>query len=211
MINCNVVNNEASETCGGLYNESSYNRIYNSVFWGNTVNGTPQQLSGSSKFSYCAVQGGVTGTNIIDLSADNEGSGMEHYPFFVDPDNGDYGVLSGSALIDVGNKTVSGVSGPDFLGNQRIVGEQIDLGAVEFQGALSSEDVTSAATAVFPNPIDNRLYVRSEGLSSVIVYNAHGQRIISLESDGSSVLDTTEWPNGVYFVSVDGEVTKVIK
>ena len=211
MINCNVVNNEASETCGGLYNESSYNRIYNSVFWGNTVNGTPQQLSGSSKFSYCAVQGGVTGTNIIDLSADNEGSGMEHYPFFVDPDNGDYGVLSGSALIDAGNKTVSGVSGPDFLGNQRIVGEQIDLGAVEFQGALSSDDVTSAAAAVFPNPIDNRLYVRSEGLSSVIVYNAHGQRIISLESDGSSVLDTTEWPNGVYFVSVDGEVTKVIK
>ncbi|MGN0032989.1 MAG: C10 family peptidase [Candidatus Limimorpha sp.] len=211
MINCNIVNNEADESCGGLYNESSYNKIYNSVFWGNIANNAPQQVSGSSKYSYCAVQGGLTGTNIIDLSADNDGDGDENYPFFVDPSNGDYCIENGSALIDVGNKSVTGVSGPDFLGNQRIVGEQIDIGAVEYQGTLASDEIETAYSGVFPNPIDNHLFVNGDGRLSITVFDVQGKMILSLDCSDYADIDTSNWIEGVYFVNVNGVVTKVVK
>ena len=211
MINCDIVENNAQENGGGLLNETQYSKIYNSIFWGNVAAEEPNQIEGTSKFYYCGIQGGFTGTNIIDLSSDNDGSESGNYPRFVNPTDGDYAIDKNSVCVDAGNNSVSGITGPDYLGNQRIVHDIIDLGAIENQHGLSVGEIEDNAFVVYPNPFDNQLVVKAEGAMNVEVYNALGQQITSAEAQDEMILNTSEWEKGVYFVKINGITAKVVK
>ena len=211
MVNCDFVNNQAVEDGGGMFNETRYSNIYNSVFWGNVANGVDNQISGTSKYNYCAVQGGIEGSNIIDLASENDGTESGNYPRFVNPDAGDYSIDRFSVCVDAGNKSVTGVTGPDILGNQRIVNNQIDLGAIECQYGLSIDDVTESLFEVYPNPIDNQMIIKSGGYFEVEVFNTLGQKIASAQAQDEMILNTSDWNNGVYFVKVNGKTIKVLK
>ena len=211
MINCDIVDNHTLESGGGLVNETQYSKFYNSVFWGNTAAGEPNQIEGTSKFFYCAIQGGFNGTNIIDLAQANDGSDNIHYPRFVNPDAGDYSIERNSVCVDAGDNSVAGITGPDILGNQRIVNNIIDLGAIENQYGLSVAETEANTLTMYPNPVDNQLVINMEGLMNVEVYNALGQKIASAKSQDELILNTSEWENGVYLVTVNGKTIKVIK
>lgn len=211
VINCNIVDNQVSDNGGGIYNETKYNKFYNSIFWGNTKNGAANQIYGTSTFKNCAVQGGFAGTNIIDLSDDNDGADSGNYPRFVAPEQGDYSIDRASVCVDAGDNSVTGVTGPDYLGNQRIVNGIIDLGAIECQYGLSVADVDETAFVLYPNPFDNQLVVKMDGVMEVDVYNCLGQRIISKKAQDEVTLNTSEWESGVYFVTINGITKKVVK
>jgi len=213
MINCDVVDNQAVEEGGGMYNETRYSKISNSVFWGNVADNVPNQIMGTSKFNYCAIQGGFeNGTNIIDLALDNDGDGdNEKYPRFINPDAGNYGLNQYSVCVDAGDKTITGVTGPDLLGNQRVMNGQIDLGAIEYQTITAVEDVEEEQFVMYPNPIDNQLIIIKNGNISMEIYNYLGQRIISAEAQDEMVLNTSGLEKGVYFVKVNGVTKKVVK
>ncbi len=211
MINCDIVDNHTLESGGGLVNETQYSKIYNSVFWGNTAAGEPNQIDGTSKFFYCAIQGGFNGTNIIDLSQANDGTDNVNYPRFVNPDEGDYTIERNSVCVDAGDNSVSGITGPDLLGNQRIVNNIIDLGAIECQNGLSVADIDEASFELYPNPFDNQLVVKMDGLMYVEIFNCLGQKITAVEAHDELTLDTAEWDNGVYFVRINGLTKKVVK
>ena len=151
MVNCDFVNNEAEEDGGGMYNETKYSKIYNSIFWGNIANGADNQIVGTSKYTNCGIQGGFDGTNIIDLASENTGTDSGNYPRFENPDAGNYVIDRYSVCVDAGDKSVTGVTGPDILGNQRIVNDQIDLGAIECQHGLSIDDFTENGFEMYPN------------------------------------------------------------
>ena len=106
---------------------------------------------------------------------------------------------------------MTGISGPDILGNQRIVNEIIDLGAIECQYGLSVDEINNNILMVYPNPVDNQMVVKSEGCFEVEVYNALGQKIASAEAQDEIILATSDWNNGVYFVKVNGMIFKVLK
>lgn len=211
VINCNIVDNQVSDNGGGIYNETKYNKFYNSIFWGNTKNGAANQIYGTSTFKNCAVQGGFAGTNIIDLSDDNDGADSGNYPRFVAPEQGDYSIDRASVCVDAGDNSVTGVTGPDYLGNQRIVNGIIDLGAIECQYGLSVADVDETAFVLYPNPFDNQLVVKVDGVMEVDVYNCLGQKIISTKAQDEVTLNTSEWESGVYFVTINGITKKVVK
>lgn len=211
VINCNIVDNQVSDNGGGTYNETKYNKFYNSIFWGNTKNGAANQIYGTSTFKNCAVQGGFAGTNIIDLSDDNDGADSGNYPRFVAPEQGDYSIDRASVCVDAGDNSVTGVTGPDYLGNQRIVNGIIDLGAIECQYGLSVADVDETAFVLYPNPFDNQLVVKVDGVMEVDVYNCLGQKIISTKAQDEVTLNTSEWESGVYFVTINGITKKVVK
>lgn len=211
VINCDIVDNQVTENGGGIYNETKYNKFYNSIFWGNTKNGGANQIYGTSTFKNCAVQGGFAGTNIIDLSDDNDGTDSGNYPRFTDPENGDYSLDRASVCVDAGDNSVTGITGPDYLGNQRIVNGIIDLGAIECQYGLSVADVDETAFVLYPNPFDNQLVVKKDGAMEVDVYNCLGQKIISAEAQDELTLNTSEWNRGVYFVKINGLTKKVVK
>lgn len=211
MINCDIVDNQALENGGGLLNETQYSKFYNSVIWGNTAAGEPNQIEGTSKFFYCAIQGGFVGTNIIDLAQENDGTDNVNYPRFVNPEGGDYTIERNSVCVNAGDNTASGITGPDFLGNQRIVDNIIDLGAIENQYGLSVDEIEDEFFAVYPNPFDNQLVIKKDGLMEIEVYNYQGQRIVSAETENEMTLDTSEWESGVYFVKVNGLTKKIVK
>ncbi|MBR5678796.1 MAG: thiol protease/hemagglutinin PrtT [Paludibacteraceae bacterium] len=211
VVNCDFVDNQATEDGGGLYNESAYSRFYNTIFWGNTANGEANQIEGRSKFFYCGIQGGYEGTNIINLAANNDGMDSDNYPRFENPDEGNYALNRLSVCVDAGDKYVGGVTGPDILGNQRVVNNQIDLGAIEYQYGLSVDDVVDAAIMMYPNPIDNQLSIIIDGSMTVDVYNCLGQKILSVEARNELTLNTSEWERGIYLIKVNERTFKVLK
>ena len=211
MINCDLVDNQADENGGGVYNETQYSKFYNSIFWGNTKNGAANQIYGSSTFKYCAVQGGFAGTNIINLSNENDGSDSGNYPRFENPDAGNYAIDELSVCVNAGDNGITGITGPDFLGNQRIVHDIIDLGAIEYQYDLSVDDTDENGIVMYPNPFDNQLVIKTEGVMNIEVYNTLGQKVTSAEAQNEMTLNTSEWSRGVYFVTVNGKTVKVLK
>ena len=211
VVNCDFVNNSVTENGGAMYNDTHNSNIYNSIFWGNNKNGTPNQIVGTSNYSYCAIQGGFNGTNIINLEADNDGSESSYYPRFENPQEGNYAIERTSACVNAGDNTVQGIMTPDFLGNPRIVDGRIDIGAIENQYYDLADEVLENEFEVYPNPIDNQLIIVKEGNITIEIYNALGQKIISAKAQNEMTLNTSDWGSGVYFVKVNGITRKVVK
>ena len=211
MINCDLVNNHALENGGAMYNESHNSYIYNSILWGNDKNGVPNQIYGTAKYNYCAIQGGYGGTNNINLSGQNDGSESGNYPRFVNPDDGNYAIENTSACVDAGDKSVPGIVSPDYLGNPRIVNDKIDIGAIENQYYDMTDELDAETYIVYPNPFDNHLNIIIKGDFEVEVYNSLGQKIISAKAYDEMIMNTSEWDKGVYIMKVNGNTIKVLK
>ena len=79
-----------------------------------------------------------------------------------------------------------------------------------FQTWMEGVDELSQTLKLYPNPTSSLLNVEGEGMSSIEVYNAIGQRIMKQEVDGNSVQINTEALNGgIYFIRIhanDGTV-----
>lgn len=211
MINCDLVNNNVTENGGAMYNETHNSKIYNSIFWGNNKNGTSNQIMGLSDYSYCAVQGGYSGTNNINLAAQNDGTDSGNYPRFANPDDGDFAIDRTSVCVNAGDNSVQGIVDPDYLGNPRIVDGKIDIGAIENQYYDLADEVSENEFEIYPNPIDNQLIIVKEGNIKIEVFNSLGQKIISTEAQNEMILNTSEWGRGIYFVKVNGVTRKVVK
>lgn len=210
IINCDFIRNHANTNGGGLYVETKYNKIYNSILWGNTAAANHNQIVGTSQFNYCGVEGGCNGGHIINLAAENEGLGGQHYPCFADPDNGDYSFGINSACVNAGDKSVSGIVNPDYLGQQRVVDGQIDLGAIECQYYDLVDDADMSDFALYPNPFAGELRIAKDGEMQIEVFNALGQKVASVEACDEAVINTSEWERGVYLIKVNGVAVKAI-
>ena len=68
---------------------------------------------------------------------------------------------------------------------------------------------------LYPNPTSGTVFIESDGLQSVEVYNLTGQMVLQSEaSNGQATIDMTPLPNGTYFVKTMGDhnqVKKVVK
>ena len=143
--NCDIVMNLATESTGGIFNESHYNKYYNCILWGNMANGQPSQAEGVSGYEYCAVQGGVDGTQIIDLSADNNGQETGVFVRFNHPASGagadyhneDWSLKSRSICLNAGKPNTAGLGNTDIAGNPRIQKGRVEIGAYESCASLT--------------------------------------------------------------------------
>ena len=75
------------------------------------------------------------------------------------------------------------------------------------------EEMTSTSLLVYPNPVNDRLYIEAEvEIEEVVVYDVYGrQQELSAISGQQSVVDVTSLNSGVYFVKVvtrNGETVK---
>lgn len=159
--NSTIVNNESSYSGGGIrFSTSSGNNVVrNSVVWGNTVNGNVDNLYYYSyaTFQNSAVEGGVSGnTDVMNLQSDNYGYDSDlDYPFFVSPDNGNYRLRDGSALINAG-LLLDNMPATDMAGEARVYDDTVDIGCYEFHDEvyctepvlLTIQDVTGSSALI---------------------------------------------------------------
>ena len=144
MSNCDIVMNHADESYGGVFNENKYSTYTSCILWGNEANGNPSQNSGQCKFEYCAVQGGMTGENNVNLPAENDGEEPGVYVRFVNPAAGtgvdyteaDWSIDSRSICLNAGKPGSPGFSF-DIAGAPRIQHTRIEIGAYEHNASLT--------------------------------------------------------------------------
>ena len=76
------------------------------------------------------------------------------------------------------------------------VGEQTI--PVTWTGEVGLEENNFASTEIYPNPMNDVLYIESENITSVTVFNAVGQQVMFVENRNE--IDVTSLNNGLYFV-----------
>lgn len=214
MTNCDIINNEAHNSKGGLYNEVKYSRFYNTIFWNNSIAGEPNQIEGECNLINCAVEGGYEGTNAIDLSPLNEGSDNKTYPMFKNPEENDFELMLESPLINAGDN--SAVSLPDFDINYgwRIGQGKVDIGAYEYQGGADLVEHNDEQFEIYPNPASDfvKLSAISRQSSVVRIYNTLGMLVDEFEMNCDEIeINVSDYKSGVYFVEVSTINGSVIK
>ena len=65
-------------------------------------------------------------------------------------------------------------------------------------GNVSIEENSLASVGIYPNPMNDILYIESDDVVSVTVFNAVGQQVLFVESRNE--IDVAELSNGLYFV-----------
>ena len=143
--NCDFVMNLATESIGGVYHEERHNKYINCILWGNKADGQPSQMDGISDFEYCAVQGGVEGTEIIDLPAANNGDEPGVFVRFNHPAQGagadyhneNWSLNSRSICLNAGKPYTTGLGNTDIAGNLRLQKGRVEIGAYESCASLT--------------------------------------------------------------------------
>ncbi|MBQ4547928.1 MAG: right-handed parallel beta-helix repeat-containing protein [Bacteroidales bacterium] len=163
--NSTIVNNYAHSGVGGI---SNYDFVYNSILWGNKIDGNitsnlkltdvAGNISyGRTEVYYSAVEGGCVGNGNITLNADNSGSDDVNYPMFVNPTiavgagnygAGDWRLQDGSVCVNRGTTTTQ-ITDLDLDGNTRIVNDSIDMGAYESNFGINHEIIPDANDIVY--------------------------------------------------------------
>lgn len=169
VINCTIVGNNQKSTsnpqfCAARLDvRNNPNHIFvNNVIWGNTANGEVQatQLGGYPQGYGVRTNNAFQGT--ININAEYISLGENEAvngPQFVDPANGNYAFAWSSPLYNAGlNSAMEKMAGDkDIMGNARMQGENIDLGAVEHK-------VFTATIA----PIENGTLVLDYGVKDTL-------------------------------------------
>ena len=77
--------------------------------------------------------------------------------------------------------------------SETLIGEGIPTGIQE----------TSSNIAIYPNPVENQLTVKAEGLQRVIIYHMMGQQIAVIETtQDQSIIEMGAYPSGIYTIQV---------
>lgn len=118
MINNTICKNSAPDYGGGLMVAQGSPLIENNIFWANDAD---QIFPLTAPVNYCLVQDGFPGWNLAEA------------PYFVNFENNNFHLQSGSPAIDAGNLGIVGLPLTDFEGDSRIIGNGVDIGADEFR------------------------------------------------------------------------------
>lgn len=112
-----------------------------------------------------------------------------------------------SSCMNNGLASAGNVGTFDYLGNNRIQGIEIDLGAFEYPQSIG-ESVLDWRNDVnlkfYPNPVNEQFFIEheTEKITSLIFYNLNGQIIpVQLNPYGQGYcVETKEIPSGIYFL-----------
>ncbi|MEM8899164.1 MAG: choice-of-anchor Q domain-containing protein, partial [Bacteroidota bacterium] len=119
--NLTFTKNEAPKNLGSAINARGQLNLFNSILWDNSDESplVVEQNERSKEVSYSIIEGGFSGTQILDLD-----------PEFTNASDDDYTLALTSPAIDQGIASASTI---DLAGNPRLSGDQLDLGAFEQQ------------------------------------------------------------------------------
>ena len=215
-FNNTIVNNRTR--LGGILLWSKA-EVYNNICWGN------EYYTGQNYDQiYIDAANPTLNYNCVQYGDGGPGSIFD-YPEFVDPTEGvgveydgasaDWTVENWSPCINSGTPDTNYLTIPenDVIGNMRIFGNRIDMGAYENQviWVFSNEIELSAENiSVFPNPATTTVTIQvntpnNQENYTVSISNALGKVIFQTKifaQEQSSQINVSDWKSGLYVVVV---------
>ena len=154
----------------------------------------------------------IRNTRITETSFSNESKNPSSnnltsaQPIFADMLGGDYSLTdANSNLIDAGNNTYVS-SAIDLANDTRIYNNVVDLGAFEFQGTTSSEElIVGNLNIIYPNPAQNFIVTEKGDIS---IFDLNGKLVLQTQSVG--IVDISTLNNGTYLVHSNSSTSKFI-
>lgn len=183
LINCTFTNNSAtsSNSAGGIQSEDS--KFVNCIAYNNYVNSSINNINAisNSVVTNCAIEASN------DLVGTDGNIGLSTSPFKGGNDADSLSLIESSTCIDAGTTSGVTVLAMDILGNHRVAGTNIDLGAYEYGSTpITTGLFTTVATkepGLYPNPSKGSVYFNKDVFQnrniSIEVYDLTGKLILS--------------------------------
>ena len=230
--NVTMTNNFTVAAGGGamqFYNEA--NPVFkNCIIWDNDWYDEHNSISDGSQifiwgydckpqFYNSILQGGYKEVHGYEnIAVYDTASMLDSDPLFIDAKNRNFQLSDGSPAINSGDTTGLLIPITDLAGNQRIVGNRIDMGCYESDATYLKEINTDVKNInIYPNPINSnsicefiltdksdvnvKIYDMNGKLIFVKNYGimSHGTNIISLEDFTKKILNNFN----IYFLSIE--------
>lgn len=234
-VNNTVVNNLfTTPGTPGFFYSSPHLLMRNNIIQGNTSSvGEPFQV-----YTIFPQLVNLSYSCIADPPVYYYGEGnIAGQPLFVNPTQGsglgydgslaDWSLRDNSPCVNSGTPDTTGLGLPatDLLGNPRIFGGRIDMGAIENQRVVVSlppNPLVSARIQVYPNPFRDSPRIVLHDISSIRsmeIFNQSGQRVGEIGLDilhNGSIIELSRLPRGLYllrtqFTDGSNETTKLVK
>lgn len=150
---------------GATFTENSCN-VFGQVFYLSNLNGQPIQLDMGNSILWnngLDIDIFTIGTQALYQHVLNEESlpgtnNLEEDPQFEAPQSGNYQLRWSSPAVDAGLDSLA-LETTDLVGNTRIQGMNVDLGALESTFTTSLPVETPTYLQVYPNPTHNQVYI----------------------------------------------------
>lgn len=198
--NCDVINNTIVNNYDSFYGHirlwhGAEVNFYNNIIYNNSGEEDYYQIvvSDSSNLlvDHCNIENNV---NTVDSmfwfsGSVNFSNNIDTNSSFTNPTTeignitssyyGDWSLLDNSPCINTGLVDTSGLNLPlyDFIGNQRIYGDRIDIGAIENQNVVNTnyKNMTESVY-LYPNPVKDILYICSnnKNITRIEIINSKG-------------------------------------
>jgi hypothetical protein len=229
----NTISNCDANYGGALYctNESDPT-FHNSIIFNNTASISGAQVFLNTEncdpnFYYCNIQGssldfGVNDNFYIGIYQNN----IDSNPIFIAPSDSsginydgitaDWSLQNNSPCINAGN-TEGTYPETDIIGNPRIVGDTIDIGAYEFQWQENILELLFMKTfSFYPNPAHDMIEVTGIENTRIELVDFKGNILKTINSSRiRETVDISKLSVGVYFIKATTEkgvsVRKLIK
>ena len=234
IVNCTMTDNFGGQG-GAIYGSSGVTTpFYNCIFSGNSAFGEGQQiyiayLESAPGFYHSVVAGGReefggSGGTYPGAFHGEYIQNLEGEEPFVSVGDFNYCLDATSSCIDYGYSDTIAANIPttDLAGNNRISGEAIDLGAIEFQHtSLINEKNISDDIQIFPNPVGEKTLItfpQGHQIRKVRIINSTQNTIFQTtinKNEKHMIWNGTNkagerQPTGCYFLTTDCGITHKI-
>lgn len=197
LINCTFANNSSNTGRAILFNGSDCQlNLYNTIIYGDENQSIKVTSPTSSNLPHtvnvtnsCILNGidafHVYGNNVLNWNNGN----IDADPFWLNTGGYPYSLLSSSPCINTGTPDTTGLMLPnyDLAGNDRVYEDYIDMGAYEWQGVGTNDEleIVSSNLSNHPNPFNPSTTIsfsvsQSPSIVEISIYNLKGQKIKTL-------------------------------
>jgi hypothetical protein len=137
---------------------------------------------------------------------------IENNPLLVNPELGDFTITSNSPAKNTG--TTTSIIIDDYMGTLRNDGNP-DIGAYEYSGSLSAEDLESLNFSIYPNPTTSFVIINSKNeINNLQIFNTLGQELIiekQFLSNNQIKLNLNTISKGLYFIKLNNSSKAIVK